>query len=160
MPRILVHEQAHLWFYIYPFDCDLNGHLTNSKYLAFMDLGRVSFIQQVGLLNTLYQRRCFPVLQSIDMTFIKEIRPGSRLLLKTKLLGLDEKYIYLEQNFLVNDQLHAIARVRGVFIGPKGKLANDELLSLMQDKGNLPILPNSINVWKTYLADKKNETTS
>jgi len=160
MPRILLHEQAHLWFHIYRFDCDLNGHLTNSKYLAFMDLGRVSLIQQIGLLKIFYQRRSFPVLQSIDMTFIKEIRPGSRLLLKTKLLGLDEKYIYLEQRFLVNDRLHAIARVRGVFIGAKGKLSNDELLLLIKDKGEIPILPASIDVWKTYLADKKNETSS
>jgi acyl-CoA thioesterase FadM len=157
MPKISLTGFAQLWFRVYRFDCDLNGHLTNSKYLAFMDLGRVSFIQQSGLLKAFYQRRWFPVLQSVDLTFIKEIRPYSKILLTTELLGCDEKYIYLQQKFLVNNQLCCVGRIRGVFVGPKGKVAMNDLLAVLPNQ--IPASPPSLESWKNYLVDKKNETT-
>jgi acyl-CoA thioesterase FadM len=156
-PKIALTGIAHLPFRIYRFDCDLNGHLTNSKYLSFMDLGRVSFLQQIGLFNYFYKKSWFPVLQSVDLTFIKQILPGYRVMLTTQLLGIDEKYLYLEQKFLVNGELKAIGRVRGVFVGREGTIPMHEIKTILP--GELPILPPSLDVWKTYLIDKKNETT-
>ena len=49
--RCSLNEVSSLFFKVYYFDIDLNGHLTNSKYLSFMDLGRLRLIQDYGLLK-------------------------------------------------------------------------------------------------------------
>ena len=37
---------SQLRFTVFPTDCDLNLHLTNSRYLSFMDLGRTHLLGQ------------------------------------------------------------------------------------------------------------------
>lgn len=156
IPKISLTQSAHLWFKAYPFDCDLNGHLTNSKYLAFMDLGRVSLIQQLGFFTIFYKKKWFPVLQSLEISFIKEIKPYAKIYLTTKFLGFDDKYLYIDQKFWVNNVLCATARIRGVFVSPAGVVPKSELISIFAEK--ITELPNSISLWKNYLLEKRHET--
>lgn len=154
--RSSLNEVSSLFFKVYYFDIDLNGHLTNSKYLSFMDLGRFRLIQQYGLLKHFILNKMFPVLQSVEMSFIKEIKPGEIIELKTKLIGFDEKYIYIEQLFYVKNELRCSARIRGVFLSSKGIVSPNDVFLLLKDQ-IVPKLPESINLWKIYLQAKKNE---
>ena len=47
-----------------PSDCDINLHLTNSRYLAMMDLSRTWMTERVGLLKQIMKRRWFPIVNA------------------------------------------------------------------------------------------------
>ena len=42
-----------LSFRALPFDCDINLHLTNARYLSFMDLGRTYYVGQLKMIGKL-----------------------------------------------------------------------------------------------------------
>ncbi len=105
-----------LTFRVWPWDCDINLHLTNSRYLSFMDLGRTDLIYQSGLMGLLLKRRWFPVAQAVHMTFIRPIHPFQTFQLTTELLFWDERYWYISQRFETEGKPCAMGLVRGVFL--------------------------------------------
>ncbi len=44
-------EESRVAFRVLPNDCDINFHMNNGRYLAFMDLGRVHLMAQLRLLG-------------------------------------------------------------------------------------------------------------
>lgn len=108
---------------VMPWDCDLNFHLTNSRYPALLDLVRVRYFLAIGMLPLLLQRRWGVVVSSQTITYIREIKPFARVTTKIKVVHWDRKYLYTEDRFLVGDQIHARAFTRLAFI-KAGKVAS------------------------------------
>jgi hypothetical protein len=48
LPRKGVFDESRVTFRVLPTDCDVNFHLNNGRYLAFMDLGRLHLTAQIG----------------------------------------------------------------------------------------------------------------
>ncbi|MEJ6474518.1 thioesterase family protein [Pseudoalteromonas piscicida] len=139
-----------------PSDCDINMHLTNSRYLAFMDLARTWMTERVGLFAAVMKRRWFPIVNATAITYIRDIKPLQKFTITTKVVGWDHKYFYIEQRFHSTRGLHAIAYVRGVFKRKGGVVAVEEMLEVAEFKGEAPILPPEIMHWKAMLEAKKN----
>ncbi|MFC3033370.1 thioesterase family protein [Pseudoalteromonas fenneropenaei] len=138
-----------------PSDCDINLHLTNSRYLAFMDLARTWLTERVGLFAAIYKRRWFPIVNATAITYIRDIKPLQKFTVTTQLVGWDHKYFYIQQNFHSERGLHAIAYVRGVFRSKKGVVAVEEMLEVAGFTGTAPILPAEVMHWKAMLEEKK-----
>ncbi len=138
-----------------PSDCDINLHLTNSRYLAMMDLARTWMTERVGLLNTIMKKRWFPIVNATAITYIRDIKPMQRYTISTRLVGWDHKYFYIEQKFHSARGLHAIAYVRGVFKRKRGVVSVEEMLEAVNFDGVAPILPPEIMHWKEMLEQKK-----
>ncbi len=109
-------RSSRLSFRVWPWDCDINLHLTNSRYLSFMDLGRTHLIHQSGVMGLLLKRRWLPVAQAVHMTFIRPINPFQSFELISELVFWDERYWYITQRFEVNGRTCAIGLVRGVLL--------------------------------------------
>lgn len=142
-------------FKVMPSDCDINLHLTNSRYLAFMDLARTWMTERVGLFSKIYKRRWFPIVNATAITYIRDIKPFETFTVTTQLVGWDHKYFYIVQKFHSERSLHAIAYVRGVFRRKKGVVSVEELLEAAEFDGVAPILPKEIIHWKAMLEEKK-----
>ncbi|MCF6440174.1 thioesterase family protein [Pseudoalteromonas luteoviolacea] len=138
-----------------PTDCDINLHLTNSRYLAMMDIARTWMTERLGLLNKILKRKWFPIVNATAITYIRDIKPMQKFSVTTRVVGWDHKYFYIEQKFHSERGLHAIAYVRGVFKSRKGIVAVEDLLELAEFKGTQPELPNEIVHWKAMLEQKK-----
>ncbi len=152
-------QTHHIRFWVTPIDCDMNGHLTNSRYFSFMDLARLDFfIYAQGYDKDSAKQRIFPLLQGIEISFIEEIFPFSSVEVQTKILGLDEKYCYIEHLFYVDKRLKAHARARGVFVTHRKKrIPIQELEQHISQK----LLKNkSLEKWKEYLHLKKEDLNS
>ncbi|MBM4222483.1 MAG: thioesterase [Gammaproteobacteria bacterium] len=148
---------VHTHFRVGWLDCDLNHHLTNSRYASFMDLARLSFFSDTGLWASLKKRSAFPILQSIEISFIKPIYPGSRVTIATSIIGYDDKYCYINQTFLLNNQIATTARVRAILVDHKNNIHSPkEVLGLYFDENKLP---DSVLRWKEYLLAKIKETS-
>ncbi len=124
-------ETATLRMRVLPSDLDLNRHLTNSRYLSFMDLGRTELMLRTGLLRPVMQRRWLPVVSTTSLRFRREIGPFERFHLNTRLLGWDEKWFYMEQRFETQKGVAAVGVVKGLFKGAEGPVPTEKLLALV-----------------------------
>lgn len=148
---------SQLSFRVIPFDCDINIHLTNSRYFSFMDLGRFYHIAHMkNLLATVFKQRWQPVISDVEVKFIKSVKPFAKITLRTRLLTWDERYIYLEQRFFDSKNLYAIALVKGTFLQGNQRVSIEKILSVVGQK-NLtpPPMPSAIKHWHSLIEAKK-----
>ncbi|MBI3132768.1 MAG: thioesterase family protein [Acidobacteria bacterium] len=112
-------------FIVWPNDLDLNLHMNNGRYLTVMDLGRFDLTFRTGLGRLLFQRRWRPVVGGVRITYRRSLDPFQRYELHTRLHAWDAKWVYLEQRFIRNGQVHAEAMVKAIFLGPAGSVPSD-----------------------------------
>lgn len=129
-------------------DIDLNLHVNNSRYLGMMDLGRVQLMGQMGLLGQLFRRKWTPIAQAVDIRYIRDIKPFARFTLETQLLGWDDKYWYIEQRFVSDKTIHAVAFVRGLFLHGHHKVPITQLADLAGVSHQSPPLPEVVQRWR------------
>ncbi|MCL1125500.1 thioesterase family protein [Shewanella surugensis] len=140
-----------------PSDCDINFHLTNSRYPAFMDLARIYMLAGMGVLSRFIKLGWIPVVNAAEFTYILGIKPLAKFEIETKIVGWDEKYFYVEQRFVSDKGLHCIAHVRAVFVC-KGKQVPIE--SMLEEAGfdqSTPDLSAEVLKWKDFFTAKKAE---
>jgi acyl-CoA thioesterase FadM len=128
-------------------DLDNNFHMNNGRYLTLMDLGRLDIVLCAGLLGTCLKKRWFPVVGALKIQFFRPLEPFQKFELKTRILGWDAKWLYLEQWFEVDGKCCAKAHLQGLFKGPDGKVATKELLQAAGIKKKSPKLPIEIRKW-------------
>ncbi|WP_084078367.1 thioesterase family protein [Demequina sp. NBRC 110057] len=126
--RLSLWDEAVTPFRVAPTDLDLLGHMNNGRYLTLMDLGRLDLMIRSGFWADLDTHGWFPVVAGQTITFRKELRLGQRFEIRTRILGLDDRWGYLEQRFCVGDTVHAHALVRTRFLKREGgTVDHDEL---------------------------------
>lgn len=140
-PRIGLFDKSELNFLVMPTDLDFNLHVNNARYLSFMDLGRTDLLLRVGMARVAYRERWRPVVGNINIRFRRSLLPFRHFTLQTRLLGWDEKWIYLEQRFESARGVHAVAMVQGVFVGRDGSVPSHIVLNRMGHQGDSPIFP-------------------
>lgn len=123
-------DTAVLRMRVWPTDLDINLHLTNSRYLALMDLGRIELMLRTSMMGKALKRRWLPVVSIANLQFRREIGPLERFTLHTRLLGWDEKWFYMEQRFETARGVAAVGIVKGLFRGPQGNVPSQELVAL------------------------------
>ncbi len=128
LAKITPLEMSHTQVRVWPFDCDFNLHLTNSRYPALLDLARTQYLIQINALTKLAKGEWKSVLSSQSISFIKEIKPFACIDITTQVLNWDRKYCYIEHQFLVEGQLHAKALARVAFIKGRRVRAFDKFL--------------------------------
>lgn len=155
-------DSSELTFRVLPFDCDINIHLTNSRYLAFMDLGRLYLIaHKKNLFRTMLRHRWQPIISGIEIKFIKPVKPFSKIKLRTRLLTWDERYLYLEQRFFDNNKLYAIALIKGTFIEQRERVPMSRILTIIGEPQTIaPPMPLVIKHWQALTEAKKTSTES
>ena len=146
-------EEVEINYRALPSDCDINLHLTNSRYLAFMDLARTWMTERLGLLPVVMKNRWFPIVNATAITYIRDIKPLQEFTVATQLVGWDHKYFYIKQTFKSERGLHAVAYVRGVFKKKGGIVTVEELLEAAGFEGEAPELHEEIVHWKEMLEE-------
>ncbi|GAB3820949.1 thioesterase family protein [Tessaracoccus terricola] len=131
-PRTDVWDTVTTPFRVAPSDLDVLLHMNNGKYLTIMDLGRVDLMQRAGLWDGLNQRGWYPVVAGQTITYRRSLKLGQHFDLHTRVVGLDDRWIFLEQTFAVGDVVHARAAVRARFLKRSGgSVEHDELEELV-----------------------------
>ncbi|MCL1051317.1 thioesterase family protein [Shewanella abyssi] len=144
-----------LTFRALPSDCDINFHLTNSRYPAFMDLARTYMMAEMGSLKRFIKLGWMPIINAAAFTYIRDIKPWAKFEIETKLVGWDEKYFYIEQRFVSERGLHCIALVRGVFICKRKQVPIADMLQEVNFNEPMPEMPAEVVKWKQLLQLKK-----
>lgn len=148
-------EASCLKFLVWPWDCDFNLHTTNSRYLSFMDLGRVYLLGAMGVTTKLLKLKWFPVLHACEVSFLKPLRPFTRFELITRIVSWDEKFFYIEQRFMCKGKLCALGLVRGLFLHQREKISPQAVVDLSGHQIQPPEASRMIQLWEQLIAAQK-----
>lgn len=148
-PRIGMFETAVTKMRVWPNDLDMNLHMNNGRYLTLMDIGRFDLSWRTGLLQLALRRGWLPVIGSAHIMFRRSLKPFQKFALHTRMIWWDEKWFFIEQKFMVGDQLYCRALVRGIF---RSKGRNIPIASIIQGLGTEEYYPEQPDLVRQWLA--------
>lgn len=146
--RLHLWDTARISFRVLPTDLDVLGHMTNSRYLALMDIGRLDMMRRSGAWAEVKRRRWYAVVAGQTIAYRKSLNPWQRVDLYTRNIGSDHRWNYLEQIFCVGTTVHAHAIVRTRFLRREGgSIDIDELAEALGEPPAHVALPEHIVRW-------------
>lgn len=133
-----VEDEGRFTLRCWPNDLDSNMHMNNGRYLTIMDLGRLDLILRTGLWPVMRARKWFPVIASAKVSFRRSLNVFETFELTTQVIGWDEKWLYIEHRMERGGKVMAQAFVKGLFLGPDGKVPMAELVAAAGHDGPSP----------------------
>lgn len=106
---------------VWPIDLDTNIHMNNSRYLAVMDLGRIDWVIRCGGAGLMAREKYAPVVGGSMLRFRRSLLPFQRYVLKTRVLGWDDRWAYFEQTLHAKQGVACYGVLRAGFT-KEGKL--------------------------------------
>lgn len=91
-------------------DLDLNGHMTNSRYLTIFDLGRTDLMIRMGLLGQVMKHKWAPIVGAGGIRFRRELKLFQPFVLETRLLAWTASHVIFEQRILIGPDETVAAR--------------------------------------------------
>ncbi len=85
-------------------DIDPMFEMNNGRVLTVYDIGRTDFIIRTGLAKQLLKNRWGMVVAGSTIQYRKRIRLFDKVTIKTQLVGIDERWLYLEHSMWVKRQ--------------------------------------------------------
>ncbi|MEO3432945.1 thioesterase family protein [Inquilinus sp. CAU 1745] len=146
--RIDLLDRSSVSFRVWPNDLDFNLHMNNGRYLTLMDLGRTDLMIRSGFARVAFARRWMPVLAGATIRYRRSLAPFQRFQLESRLVGWDDKWLYLEQRFETMDgKSAASAMVRAVFLGGGHTIPTAEIIAAADISPTSPALPPDFAAW-------------
>lgn len=141
-------DESRLRFRVWPHDIDLNMHMTNARYLAVMDLGRLDLILRNGLARAMLKCRWQAVLGATNIRYRRPLKPFETFEVITRPLCWDDKSIYLEQRIEAGGKVAAMAVMQGVFIDRRGRVPPRRIMEILGVDLDSPTEPEFVRAWR------------
>jgi len=149
-PRLGLLEESTLGFRVWPTDLDFNLHMNNARYLAVMDLGRLDLIVRGGLWRAVLRQRWQPVLAGSVVRFRRPLTLFQTFHLKSRLLGWDERWLYLDHRIEGPDGLACHAVMRAAFVAADGVVSPARVAAAAGWSGSAPAVPAWAAPWREF----------
>jgi acyl-CoA thioesterase FadM len=105
---------------VMPNDLDILRHVNNGIYLSLMDLGRMDLMLRSGKWQDLQRRGWYSVAASVTVTYRRSLRLWQKYELQTRVVGFDEKAMYVQQRFVRDNEVYVEGLMRGRFLKTTG----------------------------------------
>ncbi|MDA7423533.1 thioesterase family protein [Thalassococcus lentus] len=149
LPELQLGE-THISHHIcWPWDLDLWMELNNGRTLTLYDLGRIPLAQRSGLLKLLARKRWGLTMAGAVVRYRRRVRAFDKIEMRSRLLGWDGKFMYLEQSmWKSNGDCASHAVYRGAVTDRNGIVATDIVLKAMDlEPADAPDLPDWVKAW-------------
>lgn len=113
---------------VLPNDVDITK-ITDDRYFALMDLGRMDFVFRLGLLKTMLIRKWGPLATFCIIRYRHPLRLFQRYQLRTKVIYWDDHTFYFQQDFERKGRILATGYVCATLLGTKGPVAPRDVLA-------------------------------
>ncbi|MEJ6393435.1 acyl-CoA thioesterase [Gymnodinialimonas sp. 2305UL16-5] len=146
-PRLGLFDTHRLSMTCLPWDIDGFVEMNNGRILTLMDLGRFALAIRVGLWDVLRRERWGLVVAGSTVRYRSRITPFQRFQLRTRFVGWDHRFFYLEQGMYRGDTCcnHALLRTG---VTKNGRLAPvEDVARVMSVEGDSPPLPAWVQNW-------------
>jgi len=104
-----------------PWDCDLNMHINNAKYLSILDLARGQLFYRRGFLKLFSSNRWNPVVTSANVVYRRSINLWSKYTVRSRIAYKTDRLLLVEHVFEQGNTLYAHAYI-AVALLEKGKM--------------------------------------
>lgn len=101
-------------------DNDELRHMNNSVYLGLMDHARLDLMLRSGTWARLRASKMYPVVTAQSIAYRRSLEFGQRFDLESRIIGYDDRSVYMEQRFVRNGEIYARAFVLGRFLRDAG----------------------------------------
>jgi acyl-CoA thioesterase FadM len=135
-PRLGHWDVARTKFRVLPTDLDILNHMNNGVYLSIADIGRFDLLLRTGVWQTFKRRGWYPVVAAETISFRKSLELWQPFVVESRILGFDEKSVYVEQRFTVNGEIYTQAFIRGRFLKRGGGVVS--IPELLEAVGPVP----------------------
>ena len=78
----------------------------------------------------------------------REIKSFERFMLRSRVVGWDEKWFYFEHRFEKGEVPAGVAYVRGIFRTREGAVPTENVLALIGSPPGSPMLPDAVQRWR------------
>lgn len=146
-PRLGLFDTHEMPLRCLPWDTDMFIEMNNGRVFTLYDLGRFALAERIGLVDVLKARKWGLVVAGSTIRYRARITPLQRFTLKTRILGWDARFIYLEQSMWRGETCcnHGLLRT-GVTKG--GRLApTADVAAAMGAPEGSPALPDWVQAW-------------
>lgn len=131
-----------------PTDIDLLRHMNNGRYLSLFDLGRWDLLVRTGLWDVMRRRGWYAVVSSETVTFRKSLELWQRFDVESRMIGHDDKAVYLEHRAVVDGEVYARAIVRARMMKRSGgTLSHEELFGAVGRPEGIPEVDPWVHDW-------------
>ena len=113
---------------VLPNDIDVKK-ITNDRFLALMDLGRMDIVFRTGLLKLMFKNKWVPVATCDTIRFRYPLKVFQKYQLRTRLVFFDDKAGYFKQVFERKGRVVATGYVCATFLGPEGPISPDDIFA-------------------------------
>lgn len=139
-PRLGLYDTHVMAMRCWPFDIDYFLEMNNGRILTLFDLGRTALAIRIGLWDVLRRENWGLVVAGSTVRYRSRIRPLQRFEMRTRFLGWDHRFFYLEQAMWRGDTCcnHALLRTG---VTRKGRLApvDDVARAMDVSEGSRPL---------------------
>ncbi|WP_309082386.1 thioesterase family protein [Zhihengliuella sp.] len=143
-----VFDVARLDMRAMPTDIDTAGHINNGMYFSLFDLGRFDLMLRAGVWNGMVKRRWVPVVQAETVHFRKSVTLGQKFTMETRIAGLDERHIFLEQRIVSDGEIYASGMIAARFRNRGGAVPMPEVLAVFGTEPPADLrVPDWVEAW-------------
>jgi len=129
---------------VWPTDLDIQIHMNNGRFLSIMDLGRIDLLVRSGFYGEARRRGWFPLMGGVTIEYRRSLHLFQRYQLTTRLVGWDERWFFMRQEFIAGEKLYAGAWVKAMIYGPNGPVPTAEALTSVGFTAPSPPLPDGL----------------
>lgn len=131
----------------WPWDIDLWLELNNGRTLTLYDLGRIPLARRVGLIDVLRRERWGLTMAGASVRYRRRIRTFEVVEMRSRALGWDARFIYLEQSMWKGETCCNQILYRSAVTGRDGIVPTARVLAAMGLEGESPPLPAWVQAW-------------
>lgn len=135
-------------FRVLPHDLDALGHMNNGRYLQIMDVARVEWMLQTQVAGAIRKNRWAPILGGGVIRYRHSLRLLQLYRVRTRLLGWDERWFYLEHSFKDSrDRCVAVGVTRAGLRSDDDWVHTDKVVNSVHPGARSPAIPEHIHDW-------------
>ncbi|EAQ10704.1 MULTISPECIES: acyl-CoA thioesterase [Maritimibacter] len=140
-----VHVSHHI---CWPWDLDMFMELNNGRTLTLFDLGRVPFGIRTGIAQTTAKQKWGGAVAGASVMYRRRVKMFDRIELRTRLIGWDDKFSYIEQSMWKGETCANHILVRTATTDRNGIVTTDRVLAAMGYPDlKSPPLPDWVSGW-------------
>jgi acyl-CoA thioesterase FadM len=144
LPLLGIHISHHI---CWPWDLDPWIELNNGRTLTLYDLGRIPFARRLGFDRVLRAKGWGITVAGSSVRYRRRVRAFDRLEMRTRILGWDARFFYIEQSMWRGDDCTSHMLLRSAVTSTPGIVNPAEMVAALGATTQNPALPGWVTVW-------------
>ncbi|GGE52179.1 acyl-CoA thioesterase [Actibacterium pelagium] len=131
----------------WPWDIDIWMELNNGRTLTLFDMGRFGLFTRQRMLKAMMDQGWSGTVAGSTVRYRRRIRAFDRFEMRTRILGWDDKFIYIEQGIWRGEDCANHLLLRTAITDKNGLVRTNVVADRLLDGAVSPLLPDWVRAW-------------